>query len=225
MKLTALLITFLISVSSLFSQTSDPPRQLEEHFWEKFEYAKPSVRISLMGHQFIRPGASFGIEQPIWEKRIEKIKKRKGRIKYKYRFWFLTADVSAWVHPNSYSAQSLRVGALLRKVRNRGRKFEAGLSLGIVNRFNAGRTYTVKEDGEVNTRFIDNRIYFMPTLSLGFGKDHLYGKKSRPFAWHLRPTVSAWMPYNNSIVPTYGIEAGVSLYIKDFQPLKLLRRK
>ena len=112
-----------------------------------------------------------------------------------------------------------------RKVRNRGGKFEAAMSLGLVNRFNIGKTYAVSEDGEVKSSFWDSRFYFMPTLSLGFGKDHLFAKKSRPFAWHLRPNVSLWMPYNTTVVPAMGLELGVSLYLDKLKDLKIFAAK
>lgn len=224
MKVLNLLICLLVSACSLSAQLRDPPLQVDPPYWQRFHYAKPSIRLSYYGHNYFRPGLSAGLEQPIWEKRKEK-EKRNGKVKVKHRFWFLAADISAWYHPNSYSAQSLRAGALWRKVRNRGGKFEAALYLGVVNRFNNGRTYTVREDGTVKTRFWDSRIYFMPTVALGFGKDHLYAKKSRPIAWHIRPTVSLWMPYNTIATPAFGLETGVSIYLKDFQPLRIFSRK
>lgn len=189
-----------------------------------FSHARPSLRLSYPGHKGWQPGLSIGLEQPIKER--QKIKEKKnGKIKTKYRFWFLTADAGFWQHPNSYTAPFVRAGVLWRRVGNRGTKYEAALYVGAVNRFNAGRTYSVKEDGSVKTSFWDARLYFMPTLAFGFGKDYLYARKPKSFAWHIRPNFSLWMPYNSSIVPTSGVELGVSIYLDNFHPLNLFRRK
>lgn len=213
MKTPILVCLFLFLGMAMQAQKGDDPPPPKEKR-EPLKYGQTATLVSYVGNLGWQPGLSVGLEVPIWEKLNEKTK-RNGKVKDKYRFWCLTGNAGFWVHPHSYSAQFIRAGVLWRKVRTRGGKFEAALYLGVVNRFNAGPTYTVRDDGTVKKRFWDGSIYAMPTLMVGFGKDHLFAPKPRKFAWHIRPQMSLLAPYNTSVLPGFGLEVGVSFYVWD----------
>jgi|GEM_PF-1818074 len=211
MRIPILICFFLcLSLGLSAQQGVDPPPEKKGKV--DLQFGQRAVLVSYVGNLGWQPGLSVGMEVPIWEKFKEKTK-RNGKLKDKYRFWCLTGNAGFWVHPHSYSAQFVRAGVLWRKVRTRGGKVEAALFMGAVNRFNAGRTYTVREDGSVKRRFWDGSIYAMPTLMVGFGKDHLFAPKPRKFAWHIRPQFSLTAPYNTSLLPGLGLEVGMSFYI------------
>ncbi len=76
-----------------------------------------------------------------------------------------------------HTGMMAHVQAKYRWTRYKGLTAELGVGAGALWTVYAGKTYVIKNDGEIKERSLAGRRYFMPTLSFGTGWD--FAKKSK----------------------------------------------
>ena len=86
---------------------------------------------------------------------------------------------------------------------------EVLLGAGVMRTFVNADTYRVNDVGEVDRVRLAGQWGFVPSLSLGLGKDLGFVKEST-WAFQVKPTVYFQMPYNQTVLPHVVLEAGIT---------------
>ena len=148
--------------------------------------------------QGVRPGVKLGGEYVLSRKTRKKAN----------RLLVLEPAVSSWHHWGNHTPVTAGVQLYRRKIKaNRGTR-ELFIGQGVTYAINAGTTYEYDGSGELTGSRLAGHLMSATSIGVGLGytpkaprRDHL--------AWHVRPTVTIWAPYNSGIAPVATIEGGV----------------
>jgi hypothetical protein len=90
---------------------------------------------------------------------------------------------------------------------------EFGIGLGYLHTWqHGGKTYTVDDDGNVNSKTVYGHPSFMPIIKLGlFGWD-LRKKTNIPMRINIDAVAFGQLPYNNYFMPHFALKTGVTYY-------------
>lgn len=183
---------------------------LQSAFGQEAQKAERIVPVSFSyyGELIFHPGAKVSVEFPLWSK--TKTKELKNRSKTKQRSVLLIPGAGFYVHPENHTAVFANVEAGYRKISAKsGFKIEGLLGIGYHAKINAGTTFVVEDDGSISEKKVAGRSYFTTQIGLGLGQD-LFVKKQIPVAWHIRPYVVFWIPYNTTTLPSFDLEMGIT---------------
>ena len=163
------------------------------------------VFISYYGNMAVYPGFRAGINWNLFmiEKNIEKKKK----IKKIRKLLYLAPSILYYNHPDSYQNLMLRVDAGWRRYTKKLCFYDLNLGIGYVQRFNAGETWEVYEDGSATDKGSASRAYFATTFSFAFGK-HISFKNGTDMSPFFKIDTDYLFGYNAAFVPELSFELG-----------------
>ncbi|SDL11293.1 hypothetical protein SAMN05421823_104409 [Catalinimonas alkaloidigena] len=160
-------------------------------------------RIAYYGETVTHYGLKVGTQYPL--KTSERLKKTEARVT---RNWLFTPGVALYRHPQNHVGLVVAPEITYQRLGPKGGLLEAGIAPSYFRYFLEGQTYRVTPSGELQKKAWAGRSTFLPTLSLGIGKD-LSVKKRIPLAWYTRLNWSVQVPYNASFLPRVALEAGI----------------
>ncbi|MFC5409734.1 hypothetical protein ACFPMF_10475 [Larkinella bovis] len=165
------------------------------------------LRFAYFGETVTHYGAKVGYELPLRTTQLREATVRK-------EFLFVPG-LAAYRHPHNHTGVIVSPELAYRRTGRRGGFYEIAVAPSYFRYFLAGTTYEVDESGSFRKVPLAGRSAFLPTISLGLGKD-LAIRRSRPIAWYARLNVMQQRPYNASTLLRFGLEAGI------IKPLKKL---
>jgi hypothetical protein len=196
---------FILNISIIIFLTVSAYGQVGNH-------EKPlRLNISYFGEFVTHPGIKLGAEYPLALRVKEKIGS-KGKQKRREHLLFTGGNLGFYRHKRNHFGAFLNAELGYRKTRTKGFKTEGAIGIGYFRTFLDGRTYEVKDNGEVETIKLAGRNKLMYSFSFGIGKD-LYQKYQVPISWIVKPTLFVETPYNNGFLPHFALELGVSYLI------------
>ena len=165
----------------------------------------PTINTSLIA-QGIRPGAKLGVEWMVASQEALHEGRPDGRQRVVHSVHVEPA-VQAWHHWGN--ATPIRAGAQLvyRRTAEGGRQCEVLLGQGVTYAINAGVTYTLQPNGQLEGSRLAGNWMSASSVALGFGRD-LSAKGTRDISWHARPTLTLWTPYTTGVAPIFSLELG-----------------
>ncbi len=190
-----LILTFVLAliVTIIQAQEKTEKKQLKE---EK-EY---SLNISYYSINITQPGIKIGYEKPF--KHFDKTKTtKKGFEKTKRRNLYYNENMGYYNLPNISNNFFVDAGLGYRRLGNKG--LIAGVEVGLmaIISFNAGKTYEVDSNGDVDhVRFASNE-YIAPRLNLELGYEI-----NKSFALSIKPGVFMQIPHYKSYVTQFTFE-------------------
>ncbi|MGA0555956.1 hypothetical protein ACO2Q8_04845 [Larkinella sp. VNQ87] len=187
MKLIAYLMTTLLAMSALTARGQ-------------------SLRVAYFGETITHYGAKIAYEYPI----ISRIKASNSARK---EFLF-TPGLAIYNHPRNHVGVILSPELAYQRTSQRGNVFEVSLSNSYFRYFLAGQTFEVAEDGSFRRVKMAGRGAYLPTLSVGYGRD-LSARRNVPLAWYARLNVMQQRPYNASHFYRFAIECGIRKPLKN----------
>jgi hypothetical protein len=155
--------------------------------------AAPTVWNTSFIAQGIRPGAKIGLEHVLRESEEAPVK----------RSLLIEPSLMGWYHWGNHTPLTVSGQLIYRRTSARGWSREALLGQGATYAINAGKTYVFDDSGEITSSRLAGRL--MSATSIGFG----LGRTRSELAWHIRPTLTMWAPYNSGIAPVFTVEIGV----------------
>ena len=163
------------------------------------------VRLAYFGETVTHYGLKAAYEYPL----ISRIKARNNARKE----FLITPGLAVYNHPNNHVGVILSPELAYQRTGRRGGVFEVSLSNSYLRYFLAGTTFEVAEDGGFRQVKMAGRGAYLPTVSVGFGRD-LSVRKNRSLAWYARLNLMQQRPYNASNLMRFGIEAGIRKPLK-----------
>ena len=164
-----------------------------------------TVNTSVLA-QGIHPGAKVGVEFPLVD--VESVKTRAGEDRTIGRQLVLEPALSFWVHRHNLTPITLSPQLLYRRVGHRGWTPELFVGQGVTYAINAGVTYEFDDQGELVGGALAGRWMSATQLGFGIGRD-LSVTRDLDLAWHVRPAMTVWAPYNSGVAPVFSFELGV----------------
>ena len=161
------------------------------------------LRLAYYGETMLHYGVKAGVDFALLEK--SKVKKNESTIRKAFRF---NPGVAFYRHPQNHTGLIVSPEFTYQRMGKRGGLFEAGFSPSYFRYFLSGTTYRVASSGEFQKVTLAGGNAFLPTLSVGVGKD-LSVKRNLPFAWYSRLNLSVQYPYNASYLPRFALEVGI----------------
>ncbi len=153
-----------------------------------------------------RPGAKLGFEVPLAEREI--VRTRRGIERTIDRLWLVEPSFTAWHHPGNHTPLTLGAQLYARRIRAKGWTIEGFVGQGVTYAINAGTTYEFDENDELVGSALAGRWMSATSIGFGLGRD-LARSRGVDLAWHLRPTMTVWAPYNAGVAPVFTVELGV----------------
>jgi hypothetical protein len=155
------------------------------------------VNISYFGETLIHPGFSCSYEKKV------------------YKNFLLNTQVGGYLQYRNHFGIFVDASMLWRKTFKCGYSMQYGLGLGYLHTWeHGGKTYTVDDNGNVETKFKWGHPSFMPSLTLGFLGWDFSIKKHLPFRINVDGVLFGQYPFNHFMMPHFAIRTGVTYYIK-----------
>lgn len=164
------------------------------------------LSVSYLGEYYTHPGMSIGYAQDFYASTKEKTKKN-GKVKIKERRLFWSGKVGVYHQKESHTGIVNTMSLGHRKTKASGYFTEYNLGAGHFTNILSGKTYTVDEEGEVNTIDISARWSFVTAMSIGIGKD-LSPQLGIPLS--IKWSNGLWLryPFNGYLLPQLHSELG-----------------
>jgi hypothetical protein len=156
--------------------------------------------------QGLRPGIQVGVEKPLRE--WERTRKGLWRTHLFHRQLVFEPGFSGWYHRNNHTPMSVDGRLRIRRTRSSGLQREFFIGQGFTYAINAGRTYWFDEDDTLQSSRLAGRAMRSSVVGFGMGMALTLADGS-DIAWHLRPTLTVWNPYNAGLAPVWTVEVGV----------------
>ncbi len=153
-----------------------------------------------------RPGLKLGVELPLADGEVTRT--RRDLERGYDRYLVLEPSFTAWHHPGNHTPLTAGAQIFARRVRSDGRTLEAFVGQGVTYAINAGTTYEFDADGELAGSALAGNWMSATSVGFGVGRD-LSRTRGVDLAWHLRPTMTVWAPYNAWIAPVFTLELGL----------------
>lgn len=181
------------------------------------DYQQVAVRVSYFGENMFHPGLKMGIEYPLKVKEMIKTKKN-GNTKRRGLAWIMATNLGFYRHKKNHSGLFLNGEFGGRFITHKAKKLDFALGLGYIRTILDGETFIVDDQGQVQSKSTTGQGGFMPSISIGWGQD-FYWKKKSPWAWHIKGQYFFQIPYNAALLLRTGMEVGVSYRIA-WRPFK-----
>lgn len=153
-----------------------------------------------------RPGLKVGVEFPVAERAV--VRTRDDLVRSFDRYLVLEPSFTAWHHPGNHTPLTAGAQLHLRRVRVDGWTLEGFVGQGVTYAINAGTTYEFDDDGDLVGSALAGHWMSASSVGFGVGRD-LSRTRGLGLAWHLRPTMTVWAPYNAGVAPVFTLELGV----------------
>ncbi len=153
-----------------------------------------------------RPGLELGFDIPLTER--EFVVQRRGVERSQTRLWVVEPSFTAWHHPGNHTPLTLGAQLYRRRIRSDGWTLEGFVGQGVTYAINDGMTYEFDDSGELVGSALAGRWMSASSVGFGVGRD-LSRTRGIDLAWHLRPTMTVWAPYNTNVAPVFTVELGV----------------
>jgi hypothetical protein len=170
------------------------------------EASAQQLRVAYFGETVTHYGLKVAYEYPI----ISRIKASNSARK---EFLF-TPGLAIYNHPDNHVGVILSPELAYQRTGRRGGTFEVGISNSYFRYFLAGKTFEVDENGGFRRVKMAGRGAYIPTVSVGFGRD-LSIRKNRSLAWYAKLNLMQQRPYNASTLMRFGIECGIRKPLKN----------
>ena len=170
------------------------------------EACAQQLRVAYFGETVTHYGLKVAYEYPI----ISRIKTRNSARK---EFLF-TPGLAVYNHPDNHVGVILSPELAYHRTGRRGGTFEVGISNSYFRYFLAGKTFEADENGGFRRVKMAGRGAYLPTVSVGFGRD-LSIRKNRSLAWYAKLNLMQQRPYNASTLMRFGIECGIRKPLKN----------
>lgn len=193
MKRNFCLITGLLALAALLALPG-PEAQAQQ------------LRMAYFGETVTHYGLKVAYEYPL----ISRIKTRNSARKD----FLFTPGIAVYNHPRNHVGLILSPELAYQRTGRRGGVFEVSLSNSYFRYFLAGQTFEVDENGGFRQVKMAGRGAYLPTVSVGFGRD-LSIRKNRSLAWYARLNLMQQRPYNASSLMRFGIECGIRKPLKN----------
>lgn len=169
-------------------------------------------QFSYYGDLLFHPGIEIGCQMPL--KNWTKVKTKKKKEVTKHKSLNTGADFIYYWHPKHHHGLILCPNISYQRTKINGRYFQVKFGLGYHRSFVDGLTYTVDNDGKVESkRFVgQNTLY--NSFAFDFGKD-LRVEKELPLRWFFQIGISGRYPYNKSYLPNIHTGVGVHYFFKN----------
>lgn len=164
------------------------------------------LNVSYFGSHFTHPGLKLELEKVTWEKNYVKAKRQRS----KRHEVFLAPSIGFYNHWRYQKGFFLQATPGYRHIGHRGFTKEVRIGFGLLQTF-VPNTFEVGENGELSRNRFAGNTYFMPSVSLGLGKDI----PDSPWGYHIRPMVFWYMPHFAKPTMNFVLEAGVSRRLVD----------
>ncbi len=153
-----------------------------------------------------RPGLKLGVELPLAQG--ERVLTRRGVERRVDRLLLVEPSFTAWHHWGNHTPLTAGGQLIARRVRADGWTSEAFIGQGLTYAINAGTTYEFDDDGELVGSAMAGNWMSASSVGVGLGRD-LSRSRGVDLAWHIRPTMTVWAPYNAGVAPVFTVELGV----------------
>lgn len=164
------------------------------------------LEVSYWGNTITRPGLQLAFEVPLGNQQAQ------GRNQKRlFKGHLLRLEAGRYLQPRTHTNSFLGLGWQFRTIRQRGFKFETGVTLAYSRIKNKGATFEDIGNGQIEQVPNAGRGYFLAKYAIGMGKD-LRARNGRPLAWHIRPSLAIQLPYNTTVNVLPAIELGISYY-------------
>ncbi|MFD1145063.1 hypothetical protein ACFQ4C_28295 [Larkinella insperata] len=163
------------------------------------------LRVAYFGETVTHYGLKVAYEYPL----ISRVKMGNNARKE----FLITPGLAVYHHPHNHVGVIFSPELAYQRTGPRGGVFEVSLSNSYLRYFLAGQTFEVGENGEFQRVSMAGRGAYLPTVSVGFGRD-LAVRKNRSLAWYARLNLMQQRPYNASQLYRFGIECGIRKPLK-----------
>lgn len=161
------------------------------------------LRIAYFGETISHYGVKIGLAFPLL--RTEKAKANGLVVERELQFG---PSLAIYRHPHHHVGVILAPELNWRRTGSRGGFYELGLAPSLYRYFLEADTYQVGDDGEFERVPLAGRFAFLPTVSVGLGRD-LSVRGGIPLAWYLRLDLMRQFPYNAGGLSRFALEAGI----------------
>ncbi|WP_229311160.1 hypothetical protein [Larkinella soli] len=158
------------------------------------------LRLAYYGETVTHYGLKAGYEIPVGTRHLRNETVRKEIL--------FAPGIAVYRHPHNHTGIVVSPELAYRRTGPRGGFYELALAPSYFRYFLAGTTFEVDETGAFRRVPLAGRNAFLPTVSLGFGKD-LSVRKRAGFSWYARLNLMQQRPYNASSLLRFSLEAGI----------------
>ncbi|RYC66620.1 hypothetical protein [Spirosoma sordidisoli] len=161
-----------------------------------------SIRLGYYGETVTHYGLKVAYERPVW-----------GHVNVRNQAtkqFLIAPSLAAYRHPKNHIGFILSPELTYRRVGRRGGLFDLCVAPAYFRYFLDGTTYQAKADGDFERVRLAGGSAFMPTVSVGVGRD-LSVKHHLPLSWYTRLNLMQQRPYNTGELKRFALEAGVIL--------------
>lgn len=170
-----------------------------------------NLQISYFGNLISYHGTSIGYQTPLknWvnvkTKRQSKITKNKSLN--------IGADIAYYKHHDHHYGLIFSPYFSYLRTKDNGKYIQLKLGVGYHRSFVDGITYSVKDDGLVESKSHFGQNSFYNSISFDFGRD-LRVTQQKPFRWFIQFGINGRYPYNKSLLPSLHTGLGVHYFLK-----------
>lgn len=161
--------------------------------------------VSYWGNTITYPGVQLAYEHSLGNK--QEAGRNQRRI---FKGHLLRLESGRYHQLSTHTNTFVGLGWQRRTIRRKGFKFEMGSTLAYSRIRNKGATFEDIGNGQIEQVPNAGRSYVMGKFSIGIGQD--FRAKNKSFAWHIRQSLAAQLPYNASLNLLTNLEAGMSFY-------------
>lgn len=203
------LLLFITIFSNVFSQSE---KLTKKTYIDTSSIEKLNVRVAYFGVNSFHAGLKIGVEYPIKRRVIEKPRiPRKYGLKVIHKDWIASINLTGYYHPDNHTGIWLNPEISRRRTGRRGGFKEFSYGIGFLKTFQPS-TYTVDENGNVNSVFMPGHGFFTASFGVAYGKDYSV-KNLRPICWYIKPSYYLIFPYNTLFSLGFGFEMGITYKI------------
>ncbi len=124
------------------------------------------------------------------------------------REWYVSPGLTVYRHPHHHVGVIVSPEFGWRRTGRRGGQLEIAAAPSLFRYFLAGKTYQVGDDGQFERVPLAGEFAFLPTFSIGFGKD-LSVRRDIPLAWYTRVHLMRQYPHNAGALTRFALEVGI----------------
>lgn len=168
-----------------------------------------NLSVGLMTETLTHPGLSIGIRKSLSTPKVKEKNRRKGTYEVSKDF-FVLSNIGVYQHFRNHTGLLYSISIVRRRKADDLRLTQSyGIRIGGLTQFNAGITYELNKNEEIEESRLQSRTYFHPHLLYELGYPF-----SAQIKGYTRLQLGVKTPYNTyfSIVPI--IETGVSFSLR-----------
>lgn len=164
--------------------------------------AQHQIRAAYFGETITHYGLKLAYDRPVFHRAFTN--KRGNAIQHQF---LVGGGIAFFRHPHQQKGLLLSPEVTWRRIGKRGGLFDVALSPAFFRYFYEGSTYEYV-DGHFRKITLAGRNAFLPTLSVGGGRD-LAVSKNLPLMWYYRVHLMRQYPYNASTLTRFALEVGI----------------